>query len=191
MQALSVTEHPRSHSFSCYSSFRSWKVTGVLLRDVGALSSSFGTPVDLQQWLTHIFLCMFESTQVASRTKYLLSYWHLVQNQRSQWQDFSPADLVSWTFSMYWKEDTKSNQVFLQRSQDIFPLREIFLPNAGSPTVAILTRELFKARMQWFFFITARLHFTSHGWLRCWCSNFPWKVCSDRNQDQEISEGKW
>lgn len=31
MQALSITEHPCSHSFSCYSSFRSWKVTGVLL----------------------------------------------------------------------------------------------------------------------------------------------------------------
>lgn len=51
---------------------------------------------------------------------------------------------------MYWEECTRSEQVFLWRSQDIFPLREIFLPNAGFPTVAILTRELFKARMQWF-----------------------------------------
>lgn len=110
---------------------------------------------------------MFESTQVSSCTKKLLSYWDLVQNQTSQWQDFFPADLVSWTFSMYWKEGTKSKQVFFQRSQDIFPLREIFLPNAGSPTVAILTRELFKARMQWFFFFSLWQDFISllmNGW---------------------------
>lgn len=31
MQALSVPEHAWIHSFSCYSSFRSWKVTEVLL----------------------------------------------------------------------------------------------------------------------------------------------------------------